>query len=122
MGTAVIILILIIVCIIGVKSYAKKLSSGCCGSGGDKVKKIRVQDKNESHYPYVAELKIDGMVCGNCANRVENCLNAISGVWASVDLGKQSAKVRMKEKIEEETLRCTVNKAGYTVMKVNFQK
>lgn len=122
MGTAIVILILIIVCIIGIKSYAKKLASGCCGTAGEKVKKKKVEDRNESHYPYMAELKIDGMVCGNCANRVENRLNELNGVWASVDLGKQSAKVRMKEKIEEQKLKDTVRDAGYTVLKVEFLK
>ncbi len=122
MGTAIVILILIIVCIIGIKSYAKKLASGCCGTAGEKVKKKKVEDRNESHYPYMAELKIDGMVCGNCANRVENCLNELNGVWASVDLGKQSVKVRMKEKIEEQKLKDTVRDAGYTVLKVEFLK
>lgn len=121
MGTAIIILILILLCIIGVKSYAKKLASGCCGASGDKVKKVKVADKNQEHYPYLAELKIDGMVCGSCANRVENCLNAITGVWASVDLGSQSAKVRMKEKVEEERLRDAVRDVGYTVLKVDFK-
>ncbi|MCI7814187.1 MAG: heavy metal-associated domain-containing protein [Lachnospiraceae bacterium] len=121
MGTVIIILILIMICIIGVKSYAKKLASGCCGASGDQVKKIKVADKNRAHYPYLAEMKLDGMVCGNCAKRVENCLNAIEGVWASVDLGAQSAKVRMKERVEEEKLRNAVNSAGYTVLKVDFQ-
>lgn len=121
MGTAIIILILVILCIVGIKSYAKKLASGCCGAGGDRVKKVKVSDKNEAHYPYLAELKIDGMVCGSCANRVENCLNAVEGIWASVDLGNQSAKVRMKDKIEEQRLRDIVREAGYTVMKVTFQ-
>ena len=41
MGTAVIIVILIVIVIFSVKSYMKKLASGCCGAGEDKVKKIK---------------------------------------------------------------------------------
>ena len=36
------------------------------------MKKVKVKDKDPSHYPYEKILKIDGMTCGNCANRVEN--------------------------------------------------
>ncbi len=122
MGTAVVILILIIVCILGIKSYAKKLASGCCGSGGEKVKKKKVEDKKEAHYPYRMQMKIDGMVCGNCATRVENSLNALEGVWASVDLGRQTATVRMKQKIEEKTLKDAVRDAGYTVIRAEYEK
>ncbi len=118
-STAVICVILAVICIFSVKKYRKKLTSGCCGAGGEgTVKKRRVSDRNKAHYPYTKILKIDGMSCGNCANRVENALNALDGVWASVDLGSQEALVRMKQPTDPELLKNTVRKQGYTVIRI----
>ena len=122
MATAVICIILVIAVVAGVKSYMKKLRSGCCGASSEPaVKKVKVKDKDPSHYPYQKVLKIDGMTCGNCANRVENALNHLDGVYASVDLMKEEAVDRMKEKVEDQTLKKTVAAAGYTVYKVTEQ-
>ena len=122
MATAVICIILVIAVVAGVKSYMKKLRYGCCGASSEPaVKKVKVKDKDPSHYPYQKVLKIDGMTCGNCANRVENALNHLDGVYASVDLMKEEAVVRMKEKVEDQTLKKTVAAAGYTVYKVTEQ-
>ena len=118
-STAVIGVILAVICIFSVKKYRKKLTSGCCGAGGEgTVKKRRVSDRNKAHYPYTKILKIDGMSCGNCANRVENALNALDGVWASVDLGSQEALVRMKQPMDPELLKNAVRKQGYTVIRI----
>ena len=118
-STAVICVILAVICIFSVKKYRKKLTSGCCGAGGEgTVKKRRVSDRNKAHYPYTKILKIDGMSCGNCANRVENALNALDGVWASVDLGSQEALVRMKQPMDPELLKNAVRKQGFTVIRI----
>lgn len=118
-STAVICVILAVICIFSVKKYRKKLTSGCCGAGGEgTVKKRRVSDRNKAHYPYTKILEIDGMSCGNCANRVENALNALDGVWASVDLGSQEALVRMKQPMDPELLKNAVRKQGYTVIRI----
>ena len=118
-STAVICVILAVICIFSVKKYRKKLTSGCCGAGGEgTIKKRRVSDRNKAHYPYTKILKIDGMSCGNCANRVENALNALDGVWASVDLGSQEALVRMKQPTDPELLKNAVRKQGYTVIRI----
>lgn len=118
-STAVICVMLAVICIFSVKKYRKKLTSGCCGAGGEgTVKKRRVSDRNKAHYPYTKILKIDGMSCGNCANRVENALNALDGVWASVDLGSQEALVRMKQPMDPELLKNAVRKQGYTVIRI----
>ncbi len=63
MATAIICMILIIICIFGVRSYMKKLSHGCCGSGGDSEVRIRPADRDISHYPFVYRIGIDGMTC-----------------------------------------------------------
>ena len=119
MSTLVIVLILIVIVVFGIKSYCKKLSSGCCGaSSGPSEKKMKVKDRDKSHYPYREILSIDGMVCGNCSTRVENALNRLEGVWATVDLAKGQADVRTKTLPDEPALKQAVRNAGYTVYKI----
>ena len=52
-STAVICLVLLVIVVAAVRSYLKKLKSGCCGAGGDVVKPVRPADRDLSHYPYV---------------------------------------------------------------------
>lgn len=117
--TVIIVLVLVAIAVLSVMSYVKKLRSGCCGASDEKVKRVRVEDRDKSHYPYSVVLTVDGMVCGNCAARVENALNELEGVWASADVEHGTVMVRMKQSLEEQLLRSTVNQiGGYTVMKV----
>ena len=119
MSTAIICAVLIVIAIIGIKSYAKKLTSGCCGASSQpSVKKMKVRDKDKSHYPYSLLLKVDGMSCGNCASHVENALNSLEGVWAQVDLEKGEALVRMKQEYGNNELKQAVKDAGYVVYKI----
>ena len=105
MGTAIIVTVLIIICIISIKSYIKKLTSGCCGAGGDTVKKARVKDKNESHYPYTVSVEIEGMTFNHCRERVENMLNSEDGFWAEVNLKNNTALIRLKNKVSDEYIK-----------------
>lgn len=114
-------IVLVVFAVLVIKSYAKKLASGCCGAGGDAAKKIKVADKNRSHYPYAATLTVDGMMCSACETRVENALNALDGVWAKASSGDGRVEVLMKSPVDEDTLRKTVNELGvYTLMKAKF--
>lgn len=63
-------------------------------------------------------VEIEGMVCGNCAIRVENALNRMEGVWTKVDLSARQALIRSKQPIDEQTIRSEVRRLGYTVMKI----
>lgn len=119
MSTIIICLILAAAGVIAFKSYKKKLSSGCCGASGQpSVKKIKVRDRDLSHYPYHKVLKVDGMSCGNCAAHVENALNSIDGVWARVNLMEEEADLYLKQNTEDKVLRAAVKEAGYTVYKI----
>lgn len=120
MATYIILAALVLLCAAAGYRYVKRLRSGsCCGGGGETPeKRVKVEDKNKAHYPYLATLKIDGMICSACARRVENALNRLDGVWAQVDLERREANVRMKQEPDEKKLRDTVLAAGYTVMSV----
>ncbi len=124
-STAILVLFLLALVFLAVRSYLKRLSRGCCGSGnGERLKKVPVQDRDRSHYPYLMCFTVDGMVCGNCARRVENALNSIDGVWAEADVSGKKVMIRMKTQIPAQILRDTVNQiGGYTVLqKTDFVK
>ena len=121
MWTIIILVILVLIAIYAIRSYCKKLSSGCCGSDGGKVKKIKANG-NVSDYPYQYEITIDGMVCQSCATRVENAFHAKDGFAAKVDLQKKCALVGAEQEVTEEFLRTTVKEAGYTALKIHSKQ
>lgn len=90
----------------------------CCSDGASskKAKKVVVADTDPSHYPYSDELLIGGMSCDGCAQNVENALNALDGVWATVTYADHTARVRSKQPIDRGALVAAVRDAGYYVM------
>ena len=62
------------------------------------------------------ELVIEGMSCSHCSGRVEQALNAIAGVEATVDLDKKTAFVTLSSDVAEDTLKNAVEEAGYEVV------
>lgn len=77
---------------------------------------VRVTDRDEGHYPYVADLQIAGMSCERCASRVTRALDSVSGTWATVDLSSRTAHVRSKSPIKLDAYRAAVSEAGYHVI------
>lgn len=96
-----------------------KRGGGCCPEHEETVCKVKVKDKNKSHYPYQYTLQIGGMTCDNCARRVENALNSLPGAWANVDVSSEKAVLRMKEKTGEAQIKDAVASSGYTVLDIS---
>ena len=117
-STIVICLALGVICVLGVRSYLKKLKTGCCGSGGDEVKRVRPVDGDKSHYPCAKVVRIEGMHCQNCVKRVENAFHAREGFYVKADLAKGTALVRSKQEVPDEELKQTVRKLGYSPVSV----
>ena len=64
-------------------------------------------------------LKIDGMSCSACQNRVEKYLNKQDGVTASVNLVMAQALIEYdNEKVNIEDLERFVEESGYTSLGV----
>ena len=61
-------------------------------------------------------LVIEGMSCSHCSARVENALNSIDGVKASVNLRKKRAEVETE--VDNSVLVKAVEDAGYSVKKI----
>lgn len=120
MGTVIITIVLIAIIIFAILSIIKRIKYGsaCCGTHDAAPKKIRVKDKNKSHYPYTYVLTVDGMHCSNCARHVENALNSKEGLWASVKLENNSVLLRSKKTLEWDELSPIISKEGYTLIKL----
>jgi Cu+-exporting ATPase len=59
------------------------------------------------------ELRISGMTCASCANRIERKLNKVDGVTASVNYATEKAKVTFAESLTPADLVRIVEAAGY---------
>ncbi len=87
-----------------VQKFRGKAKSSCCGT--PEVKAVRkVDDTDESHYPYTYLITVEGMKCSGCASNVENSLDNMDGVWARVNLGRREAKVLTKKDYKIEDLK-----------------
>jgi len=118
MGDAVVIIILLGIVALAVLGTIKRIryGSSCCGEKTPPPKKVKVKDRNKASYPFVYQLKVDGMHCANCARRVENAINSLEGCWAVVDLGKKEVTLRTKSETTEKDMSAVIAKAGYTVL------
>lgn len=121
MGTAIVSGILLICCFIGVRSTVKRIAHGCCGGGSDAVKRKKPADTNISHYPYIYNVKVEGMTCSSCKKRVENALNAVEGVYATVHLRKKIAEIYSKKKLDQEEVFHAIAGAGYQAHECKIQ-
>lgn len=119
-STSIICIALAVIAVVSVRGYVKRLKSGCCGGGGDEVRRVRPVDRDAAHYPYVCKITVDGMTCKNCALRIENAFHGQEGFYAKVELRKHAALVRMKEPASDETLREIVRQAGYLAARVEW--
>ena len=102
MGNIVIVGVVLLIIVFAVRSMMKRGKSGCCGGGECAVSEVK------------------DMHCENCKKKVENALNAVPGVWGTVNLKEKTAEVRMKEAHTELEIREWINKAGYGVSHVEM--
>ena len=92
-----------------------KAKSSCCGTP-EVITKNKVEDTDESHYPYRYKLAIDGMRCSNCAATVENTLDEIDGIWARVNLGKKEADVLSKQEMQQADFARVMGATSYKLV------
>ena len=65
------------------------------------------------------ELYIDGMICIHCAANVEKALASLKGVSdVKVDLNGKKATVKLRQDIDNATVKSTVEALGYTVTEI----
>ena len=117
-GTVIGVLLLAMLVIWAILYTVRKAQKGggCCGEHEPSQPKSSVADRNKAHYPYQITVKIGGMTCANCAVKVENALNALDGVWASVSIDTQTARIRSKQALDQSVLAEAVRNAGYVIL------
>ena len=63
-------------------------------------------------------IKVNGMVCGGCENRVKNAVSTIEGVEkVEADHNKGIVSVNMKEDISKEIIEEKIQDIGFEVVK-----
>lgn len=118
MGNIIIVAVIVVLCLLALRHFIKSLKTGGCCGGGDVEEKVKVSDKDPSHYPYQETVGISGMSCEHCKQRIENALNREDGVWAVVNLKTNSALVRMKAKRSDDDIKRIITKEGYHVTSI----
>lgn len=113
-STVVISLIILVILIIGVRSMIRRATTGCCGAG-DEIKPIYPEDRDLSHYPYCYRLRVEGISCQNCVNRIQNAFHKQTGLYARVNRHKKEAVVYAKQEQTQDVLEKVVTSLGYQV-------
>ena len=120
--TLIIIVVIAILMVFAVRHAYRvfSLKDDCCGDGpkapkAKKVAVVTVEDTDEANYPYSLDVRVKGMTCEKCVERVQNALNAQPGTWATVDLASGAAHILAKSPIDRDAVERAVEDAGYYV-------
>lgn len=120
--TLIIIVVIAILMVFALRHAYRvfSLKDDCCGGGSKtpkakKVAAVTVEDTDEANYPYSLDVRVKGMTCEKCVERVQNALNAQLGTWAKVDLASGAAHILAKSPIDRDAVERAVEDAGYYV-------
>ena len=120
--TVIIIIVIAILMVFALRRAYRvfSLKDDCCGGGSKtpkakKVAAVTVEDTDEANYPYSLDVKVKGMTCEKCVERVQNALNAQPETWAKVDLASGTAHILAKSPIVRDAVERAVENAGYYV-------
>lgn len=78
------------------------------------------QKKTKEDRTMKKTMEIQGMMCAHCKSRVEQALNALPGVQATVNLEAGTAEVTLQTPVDDGALTKAVVDAGYTVKDVHI--
>lgn len=114
MGTAIVVVVLVLIVIFSVKSSAKHMrgEGGCCGGSAPEK---RVKPAKLKNVAATKIISVEGMHCENCSRRIENALNSLEMVNAKVNLEKKQVVVKLGADMDEDLLKKTVERLGYEV-------
>ena len=116
-STIIVLLIVIVIAFFALRNSLGhfKGEGGCCGGGGGTL-----PDTKELEGAKIGEktVRIEGMHCENCKNRVERAINRIDGAVAKVNLKKNIAVVSFDREIADEEIRKNVEDLDYKVLSI----
>lgn len=91
-----------------------KGKSACCGGGSYKPKKKRLKS-----VLYERSFVVNGMHCKNCKAIIEQRVNDIKGVSASVDYKKSLLLVKLSEEVNDGDIIARVQGLGYQIERLD---
>ena len=114
----IIVGLIVLACLAVAARHIYKLFKGetsCCG--GSTAPKVPAKKLTG---PIVGEklVKIDGMTCANCKNRVELLLDDIDGAAAKVNLHRNTATVKMTRNVSDDEIKKALAGSGYDVVAI----
>lgn len=117
MENIIITVIIGVLLFFGIRSTIKHMKGqgACCGGGSTTVK-----PKKKKLNKVIGKkiVKIDGMHCEQCSNRIIRGINALEGVAAKVNLGKKEAVISYEKELDDEVIRNTIESLGYEVLEI----
>ena len=117
-GTIIVAILLVVVIGIAIFSTIRRINYGssCCGEKDPMPPKVKVKDKNKSHYPFSYRIKVDGMHCSGCVRKLENAFHKEDGMWATVSLERKEVLLRSKKELENRDMGRVVSSVGFTML------
>ena len=115
MENIIVVVLLVIIVLVALRATIKRLKGkgGCCSGVGYKPKKKKLKTVIEKKTFYV-----NGMHCEHCKNRIEESVNCIAGVSATVNLKKNQVLVEYETPVDDASIINQIDEMGYTVTSV----
>lgn len=119
-ATIVIILILVVIASLALKGSVShfKGEGGCCGGGGSDVVTTEPDKILEGKVLGQKLVKIDGMHCENCSNRIKRVINKIDGLSAKVDYNSGEALIEYDRDVDNNIIKMAVENLDYKVLSI----
>lgn len=117
MSNIIIIAVLVLVAILAIRGSRQhfKGEGSCCGGGGGTIEDHKALEGTKKGTKLV---RIEGMHCENCQNRVQRSINRIDGAAAKVNLRRKEAVVDYDREIADGRIRQAVEDEGYQVVSI----
>ena len=116
----IIIALLAVACLFAARGAYRHLSGkgACCGGGGADLPR-EADKKLGGKIVEKKNIKIEGMTCENCANKVKHAINSVDGASGKVNLRKGTAVVSCDREVDDLQIKRAIERAGYTVKAVS---